>query len=65
MTALLGLSPDVPGGVLRIAPVRPSPVGALTVRGLRIAGGPLDLALRADGALEVLRAPDGVRVEVS
>ena len=51
VAALLGLSADVPGGRLTVSPVRPSPVGALRVEGLRIAGAPLAIRTDADGRL--------------
>lgn len=50
--ALFGLRPDVPEGVLHVAPLRPSPVGEVTVRGLRVGGRPLDLHLSADGTVD-------------
>ncbi|HEY7045810.1 MAG TPA: glycogen debranching N-terminal domain-containing protein [Jatrophihabitantaceae bacterium] len=53
LRSVLGLDPDVPGGVLRVSPMRPSPVGELTVRGLRLAGQPLDVHLAADGTVDV------------
>jgi glycogen debranching enzyme len=53
LRSVLGLDPDGPGGVLRLAPMRPSPVGELTVRGLRLAGRPLDVHLAADGTVDV------------
>ena len=62
LRSVLGLDPDVPGGVLRLAPMRPSPVGELTVRGLRVAGEPLDVHLAADGTVEVSSA---LRLEVA
>lgn len=65
LTAVLGLRPDVPNGVLRLAPMHPSPVGALTVRGLRVAGESLDVQLGADGAVQMLAAPSSLRVEIS
>ena len=52
VAALLGLGADVPGGRLTVAPVSPSPVGALRVEGLRIAGSPL--AVSADAAGRVV-----------
>ncbi len=65
LRALFGLRPDVPGGVLHLAPLRPSPVGELTVRGLRLSGEPLDLHLGADGTVDVLAGPSGLRLEVA
>jgi glycogen debranching enzyme len=64
LRSLLGLRPDVPDGVLRLAPLRPSPVGELTVRGLRVAGQPLDLHLGALGTVDVLTGPSGLRLEI-
>jgi glycogen debranching enzyme len=61
---LFGLRPDVPNAVLHFAPLRPSPVGELTVRGLRLAGERLDLHLDADGTLEVA-GPSGLRLEIA
>lgn len=49
LEATLGLRPDVPAGVLRIAPARPSPVGRLRVEGLRIAGESLTIEVDAAG----------------
>jgi glycogen debranching enzyme len=65
LTALLGLSVDVPGGVLRLAPPSPSPVGALRVRGLAVAGGRLDVEVDRDGRVAHVAAPEGMRVEVA
>ena len=59
LTATLGLTPDLPAGRLTLRPMRPSPVGGLTVRGLRLARRPLDVRLTAAGDAEVLTAaPD-------
>jgi len=49
--ALLGLSADVPNRRLTVAPVVPSPAGALRVEGLRVAGSPLAVRTDADGTL--------------
>jgi glycogen debranching enzyme len=65
VSVILGVSPDVPGGRLALRPLRPSPVGELTVHGLRVAGRPLDLHLSATGDLHVLAAPSELRIEVS
>ncbi|HST65961.1 MAG TPA: amylo-alpha-1,6-glucosidase, partial [Mycobacteriales bacterium] len=63
LTATLGLAPDVPAGRLALRPLRPSPVGELTVRGLRVAGEPLDVRLTATGELDVLTAPASLTIE--
>jgi glycogen debranching enzyme len=62
--AILGLTADVPAGLLRIRPMRPSPVGELTLHGLRVAAEPLDLHLTAGGDVEVLAAPTGLTIQV-
>jgi glycogen debranching enzyme len=64
LTALLGLDPDVPAGRLRLRPLRPSPVGGLTVRGLRVGGGRLDVRVSAAGDPEVLAAPGGLALDL-
>lgn len=62
LQAVLGLTPDVPHGTLRLDPARPSPVGAVRVEGLRLAGGPLAIELDAHGRLRTASLPPGVRV---
>jgi glycogen debranching enzyme len=62
LRCLLGLEADVPNGVLRLAPLRPSPVGELTVRGLRVAGQPLDVHLAADGTVYAT-GPLGLQID--
>ena len=52
MTTALGLRPDVPAGTLRVAPLAPSPFGAINVTGLRLAG--QDLAVQIDASGTVL-----------
>jgi hypothetical protein len=42
-------------------PPRPSPVGALRVTGLPLAGGTLDIAIDAAGTVTELRLPPGLR----
>jgi len=64
LRCLLGLRPDAPNGVVRLNPLRPSPVGELTVHGLRLAGERLDVHLTADGTADVTRAPSRLRVEI-
>ncbi|HET7396971.1 MAG TPA: glycogen debranching N-terminal domain-containing protein [Intrasporangium sp.] len=63
VTVALGLRADVPGGVVRLAPPRPAPFGALRVDGLRYAGQPFTVRTDRDGEVEVEGLPDGVRVE--
>lgn len=65
LTALLGLRPDVPNATLRLAPMHPPPVGELAVSGLRVGGEPIEVRLAADGDVDVVHAPDWLRVEVT
>lgn len=60
--ALLGVSADVPGGRLAVSPMAPSPVGALRVEGLRVAGAPL--AIRTDAAGRLLEVVTDAPVAV-
>ncbi|GAA3220272.1 glycogen debranching N-terminal domain-containing protein [Dactylosporangium siamense] len=62
LTALLGLDVDMPAGLLRLAPLSPSPVGAYRVRGLRVGGGELDVSISADGAVTVHDGPAGLTI---
>ena len=62
LRVLTGVTPDVPNRTVRIAPPPSSPVGALSVRGLRLGAGRLDLALDADGHPVSVRAPMGITV---
>ncbi|MBE1501764.1 glycogen debranching enzyme [Amycolatopsis lexingtonensis] len=61
LIAFLGLDVDVPAGTVTLSPPRPSPVGALRVEGLPLAGGTLDVAVDADGEVTELRLPPAFR----
>jgi glycogen debranching enzyme len=62
LVSALGLTPDVPGGRLRVHPAATT-ARPLDVEGLRLAGRPLDVSLRRDGSVDVVTdAP--VTVEV-
>lgn len=65
VSAALGIHADVPAARVRLNPMRPSPFGAIEVRGLRVGGEELDLDLAADGTVHVVRAPSGLRIEVA
>jgi glycogen debranching enzyme len=60
LTALLGIQPDVPGGTLRIAPVRPFPWRRFEIRGLRVGGGTLSLRIDGD-TVEPIDVPEGLQ----
>jgi glycogen debranching enzyme len=62
LTVLTGVRPDVPRGVVHIAPPVPGPMGALTVRGLRVGGSFLGLDIGADGRAVVVQAPGSLAV---
>jgi glycogen debranching enzyme len=62
LTVLTGVRPDVPRGVVHIAPPTPGPVGALTVRDLRVGGSVLGLDIGADGRAVVVQAPGSLTV---
>jgi len=62
LTVLTGVRPDVPRGVVHIAPPTPGPVGALGVRDLRVGGSVLGLDIGADGRVIVTQAPEGLTV---
>jgi len=54
----LGLYPDVPGGRVAVRPL-----GAISVRGLRIAGHPVDVTADAAGSATITGLPAGLSVE--
>lgn len=62
VVAALGVTPDVPGGTLRIRPAEPFPWRWLEVHGLQIGADLLSLRVE-DGELTVLEAPPQLRIE--
>ncbi|MFJ7216091.1 glycogen debranching N-terminal domain-containing protein [Amycolatopsis sp. NPDC098790] len=62
LVAFLGLEVDVPARTVSLTPPRPSPVGALRVTGLPLAGGTLDVSISVDGEVTELRLPPGFSV---
>ncbi|HKN99268.1 MAG TPA: glycogen debranching N-terminal domain-containing protein [Pseudonocardiaceae bacterium] len=62
LRVLTGVRPDMPNRTVTVAPPAGSPVGALSVRGLRLGRGRLDLAVDAAGHPVSVRAPMGVTV---
>ncbi|MEU2621753.1 glycogen debranching N-terminal domain-containing protein [Streptomyces sp. NPDC007157] len=61
LRAALGLNADVPGGTVTVAPTFARNYGPLTVNGLQVDGGRLDVTVTADGTAQVT-APEGVTV---
>jgi glycogen debranching enzyme len=62
LTAVLGVDPDVPAGTLAVRPVQPSPVGAVNVEGLRVAGAPLAVRTDPSGALLTVTTDAALRL---
>ena len=62
LTVALRPRPDAATRTLHLGPVRPAPFGALRVEGIRFCGGRIDLAVSAEGDVEVRSAPAGVTV---
>ncbi|MEW9532126.1 glycogen debranching N-terminal domain-containing protein [Microbispora sp. NPDC049125] len=58
--AATGLRPDVPGGRARVRPLAGAPLGPLAVRGLRVAGSAVDVAVDAAGRPTVTGLPAGM-----
>jgi glycogen debranching enzyme len=64
LSALLGLTVDVPAGTITLRPPSPSPVGAVQVRGMAVGGGRLDVDIDRAGTVTHVAVPSGMRVEV-
>ncbi|MFF1894376.1 glycogen debranching N-terminal domain-containing protein [Streptomyces sp. NPDC058228] len=62
LQSMLGLSADVPGGTLTVAPEFAEEYRPLKVEGLDIAGGRLDISIEADGTAHI-EAPNGLVVK--
>ncbi|MGH8861518.1 MAG: amylo-alpha-1,6-glucosidase, partial [Jatrophihabitantaceae bacterium] len=62
VAAATGIRPDVPGGTIGVAPLRPSPFGAITVRGIRIGDADVHVEVGRDGTVDVGGALAGLRV---
>jgi glycogen debranching enzyme len=57
LQVLLGLTVDVPNRLIRLDPPRPSPVGAITVTGLPLANGQLNVSIDRTGRVLDVSAP--------
>lgn len=61
--AVLGLRPDVPSGRVELDPMPGAPLGALSIRGLRIAGVPVDVTVDRAGAVHTSGISSNLRVD--
>jgi len=64
LRVVVGLTVDVPAGVVTLRPPTPSPVGAVVVRGLPVGPGYLDVTLDREGHVTHVQGPTGFRVDV-
>lgn len=62
LTVALGLRADLPAGVLHVAPIRPTPFGALHVEGLRLGASEFTVTVTRDGEVEVTGVPQEVEI---
>ncbi|MFN8123881.1 MAG: glycogen debranching N-terminal domain-containing protein [Thermoleophilia bacterium] len=62
IACMLGLEPDIPNGVLSLAPALPVNVASLQVAAMRFPQGELSIAIDHDGA-RLLGQPAGLRIE--
>ncbi|MFI0424601.1 glycogen debranching N-terminal domain-containing protein [Spongiactinospora sp. 9N601] len=60
VNAVLGVRPDVPAGRVALRPLAGAPLGALSVRGLRIAGAEVEAAVDASGDGSLTGLPGGL-----
>jgi glycogen debranching enzyme len=60
--AVIGLEPDVPGGRVRLSPMAGAPLGPIDVRGLRVAGEPVDVHVDASGTATISGLPRGLKL---
>jgi glycogen debranching enzyme len=59
---LLGLRPDIPGGVIHLAPVVTPSLGSYSIRNVRLGAGTLGVDVTAAGEVTVVQSPPGVTV---
>ncbi|MCG5216181.1 glycogen debranching N-terminal domain-containing protein [Streptosporangium soli] len=59
----VGLHPDVPAGRVALRPLPGAPLGALSVRGLRVAGAEVEVAVDRAGRAVVSGLPGGIVVD--
>jgi glycogen debranching enzyme len=64
MHAAVGLYPDVPAGRALLRPLAGAPLGEVSVRGLRVAGEEVDIAVDRNGVVSVSGLPAGISTEI-
>ena len=64
MHAAVGLYPDVPAGRVLLRPLAGTPLGEVSVRGLRVAGEEVGIEVDRNGAVSVTGLPAGISVEI-
>jgi hypothetical protein len=62
VTALFGIGPDVPGGLVALRPLRDAPLGAVRLSGLRVAGEPFAVRVGPLGLGVVEEAASGLQL---
>lgn len=62
LRVLTGVAPDVPNGTVRITPPTTGPVGAVSVRGLRLGPDRLDVSVDAAGQVVSAALPKGLSI---
>jgi glycogen debranching enzyme len=62
VSTVLGLEPDAPNRALTVRPIRPYPVGAFGIEGLRLDGENFNVRLPADASSPTVAAPVGFSV---
>jgi glycogen debranching enzyme len=62
LAAMLGIAVDHPNRSITVRPLRPSPVGRISVSGLPIGRGTLAITVDADGTVQAIDGPAGFRM---
>jgi glycogen debranching enzyme len=61
--AVVGLHPDVPNGRVLLRPLAGAPLGAVSVRGLKVAGADVTVTVDQDGGARVSGLPSGMTLD--
>ncbi|MER6949305.1 glycogen debranching N-terminal domain-containing protein [Nonomuraea sp. NPDC000554] len=59
----VGLYPDVPNGTVALRPLAGAPLGAVTVRGFRVAGADVTVSVDRSGTAELTGLPTGLTLD--